>query len=340
MEIIKYGIGFDYLLKWGPSEALREVYQNFKDYGDYEVAESESDCGRFSMLTFTNDYEPKDFEFLRIGCTDKNNSNSIGGHGEGLKMALLVLKRNNLKADVSYNGATVTPCAYDDQFLGRCFGLEILRSSIAGKHVPFSVSVMVPKATRDDFFKVGSLTEEDIIFSCCNGRIVNKPAGSIYVGGIFVCNAHNFHYAYDFNPDVALDRDRKVPNGWSVSYHSSKILSQYKSADIKNYNNEDVRYLENLPKKVEARLKAVSVGKEVKLVDGAGNFVPTNVFNVAMKSEKLQQSVAKLSAKVYTAKKPQTTLTELYESMKATLKPEHRTAFLSVIEKSKTWRKQ
>ena len=33
--IIYYGIGLEYLSNWTINHALREIYQNFLDYGDY-----------------------------------------------------------------------------------------------------------------------------------------------------------------------------------------------------------------------------------------------------------------------------------------------------------------
>ena len=38
MGIINYGFGKEYLPNWGIKEALREVYQNYLDYGDYTVS--------------------------------------------------------------------------------------------------------------------------------------------------------------------------------------------------------------------------------------------------------------------------------------------------------------
>ena len=52
-DIIKYGIGFDYLPKWGIKEALREIYQNFNDYGAFETKSELKACtdGKHNIIT-------------------------------------------------------------------------------------------------------------------------------------------------------------------------------------------------------------------------------------------------------------------------------------------------
>ena len=36
--MIKYGISKNYLPNWGIQEALREIFQNFLDFGEYKFA--------------------------------------------------------------------------------------------------------------------------------------------------------------------------------------------------------------------------------------------------------------------------------------------------------------
>ena len=65
--------------------------------------------------------------------------------------------------------------------------------------------------------------EDDIIFNYPSyGSIVNKEAGNIYSGGLFVCKLKNFTNAYDIIPSkMPLDRDRCVPQSFDVNYYSS-----------------------------------------------------------------------------------------------------------------------
>ena len=94
-QIIHYGIGKDYLPNWGLPQALREIYQNFIDYGEYDAKSVK--YGENVVVTITNDYKPETLEFLRIGMSNKGgNINAIGKHGEGLKMALLVMARMDM----------------------------------------------------------------------------------------------------------------------------------------------------------------------------------------------------------------------------------------------------
>src|SRR6185503_8485894 len=100
--IIHYGFGKDYLPKWGLQQALREIYQNFLDYGDYEeeiqyVDEDVTHDTQRLIITIKNGWNPESLDYLRIGNSNKGgNTNAIGKHGEGLKMAFLILLREGM----------------------------------------------------------------------------------------------------------------------------------------------------------------------------------------------------------------------------------------------------
>ena len=87
---IQYGFGKEYLPNWNIEHALREVLQNYMDYGKYTYyAKINNDSEELYNVTIKNDYKPNNLEFLRIGNSMKEDG-SIGKHGEGLKMAFLI----------------------------------------------------------------------------------------------------------------------------------------------------------------------------------------------------------------------------------------------------------
>ena len=51
-QVINYGIGRKYLSHWGINEALREIMQNFMDYGEYKVTYNKND------ICISNSYIP------------------------------------------------------------------------------------------------------------------------------------------------------------------------------------------------------------------------------------------------------------------------------------------
>ena len=93
-NIIKFGISENYVPDWTTVNAIREIFQNFIDYGEYTV---DVKCINedLSWVVLSNDFTPNDLSFLKIGFSDKT-SDKIGGHGEGMKLAGLIFERQGL----------------------------------------------------------------------------------------------------------------------------------------------------------------------------------------------------------------------------------------------------
>jgi hypothetical protein len=179
----------NYVSSWGYKEAIREIVQNFMDYGDYQ---REINVDK-QLILYSNDYLPTDTNFLKIGFTQKNNPNAIGKHGEGIKMALLVLHRLGLDVYITtvIDGFmyTFTPTTYDDPMLGKCFGILYSVTDSTSQYIRdnFSVGVsLTPEFNEMNDYFIDSNTS--VLFKCSYGEIIDKPAGNIYVGGIFVTN--------------------------------------------------------------------------------------------------------------------------------------------------------
>ena len=130
-KTIHYGFGKEYLSKWGIREALREIFQNFMDYGEYTT-----DLMLFSTeenvvkIRLTNDYSPEKLEFLRIGNSVKKNKEAIGKHGEGLKMAFLIFLRENLNMELYTSKYKITPRFEKDENVGELFVLDYVAHNI------------------------------------------------------------------------------------------------------------------------------------------------------------------------------------------------------------------
>jgi hypothetical protein len=220
---IHYGFGKDYLPAWGIKEALREIYQNFLDYGVYEVNQTSfTDSGNINVSVM-NGWNPESLDFLRIGNSQKNKANAIGKHGEGMKMAFLILLREGLKSSILTPRYEVWPEFYTDQEIGECF---CLRYSMHEEPIdtPYTLSFECDSTLHADFIN-SVIKDDDVIFDDKYwGQIVDKEAGNIYSGGLFVTAAKNISKAYNINPKyLPLDRDRSVPRSFDLNYASSKI---------------------------------------------------------------------------------------------------------------------
>lgn len=258
---IHYGFGGEYLPKWGIKEALREIYQNFIDYGYYEEEYQIKDG--IVSVKLTNAWTPENLEYLRIGNTGKTNGNSIGHHGEGLKMAFLILHRSGFTSMIFTNKYAVYPEWYSDVEIGDCFCFNYEIHEI--QESPYTLVFDCP-AEDWQAFKDNLVKPEDVIYAHPNyGDLLNKPAGNIYSGGLFVANLKGIGRSYNIKPAfMPLDRDRCVPQAFDVEYYSSQILQASAVLTVKDLGYSDTKYLTSLPTKMYEDVKPRKVGNNIE----------------------------------------------------------------------------
>lgn len=261
---IHYGFGKDYLPNWGIQQALREIYQNFLDYGDYQERTDILSNGDL-LVTLSNGWKPESLDFLRIGKSMKHSANPIGKHGEGVKMAFLILEREELNSSIFTDKYIITPSFYTDKEIGECFSLIYKEHGITDQK--FTIQFNIPPEEFSQF-KDSLITEDDVIFSHEYGDIVDKEAGSIYSGNLFVVKVRNMTNAYNLKPRyLPLDRDRSVPRSFDVNYYSSKINSAHAQLiDLKSLSNSDTLYIDDVPDTVKEQIKPKLVGNSIEFV--------------------------------------------------------------------------
>ena len=298
---IHYGFGKEYLKSWGIKEALREIYQNFLDYGAYDEIsfDTEDKC----YVSLTNKWTPDSLDFLRIGNTLKGNINAIGKHGEGLKMAFLILLREGLESKIITPKFTVYPEFYVDKEIGECFSLVYVENKIQLDEftVEFSCSHEDYKSFKDNL-----ILKSDVIFTDnYYGEIVNKKNGNIYSGGLYVCHVENVSRAYNINPNhLPLDRDRQVPQSFDVSWATSKILNAHGKWTTKDISMSDVLYVDKVPQEIKKDFKPKMVGNQIQFthkVNGKDVVVSnSNVVDALRKDSFFEAAIRKL--KMFIAK--------------------------------------
>jgi hypothetical protein len=266
---IHYGFGKEYLPKWGIREALREIYQNFIDYGDY--TEEYSIVSDMVCVKLTNGWTPTSLEYLRIGNTGKENGNAIGHHGEGLKMAFLILMRSGFTSMIFTNRYAVYPEWYHDAEIGDCFCFNY---EVHDFHEsPYTLEF---ECLAADWlaFKDNLIAPEDIIYTHHEyGELLSKEPGNIYSGGLFVANLKGISRSYNIKPHyMPLDRDRCVPQAFNVEYYSAKILEASEVLNVKDLGYSDTRYISKLPARMYDDVKPRKVGNNIEFTikDEAG----------------------------------------------------------------------
>lgn len=238
---INYFIAENYIKDWTVQDALRELYQNFIDYGEYTVTKT-GEVGEYENYIFSNAYEPDSTDLLIIGSSEKTKD-SRGKYGEGLKMAALVIVRNGGSLIINTDTFSARfSLITNDSTETKTLGVTIEEPYPNIKVNSFDVFISIPKE-EFTFYQNKLIVPIDVLHTKEGyGSIVAKAKGNLYVGGLFVCNLKDLNYAYDILPKhISLDRDRKVPQNFQVKWTISKIQETYTEFDPTG-KSEDVVY--------------------------------------------------------------------------------------------------
>lgn len=339
-NLIKFGMARDYIPDWGVSQALREIFQNFLDYGEYQTDIVKLDEDH-SFFYIRNNYTPDSFEFLKIG-TSKKAEGSIGGHGEGLKLALMVLLRNGIAPIIETPLGIIKGAWYTDPNLGECFGVIVENDDCSSG---FTVSMNIETKYIERFTKT-LIKEEDILHSCSYGKLLNKPEGEIYSGSLYVTTLDRMKHSFDIDPRyLPLGRDRTFPSTFDIEYYSSKILSSYHRHSEKmstrkfmeSLEGRESNYMESVPGYIADRFKP-SICERGKVTLSSGKTVISDPSRVSkfMRNPKLIQKVEKLRYRAVVKGKPYDILKRLRTELNLT--EVETVKFNEVLKKSRKWK--
>lgn len=257
MERINYNISKKYLSHWGLEQALREIIQNFKDFGDYKVDIPES-----GKVVITNDFVPDDLSFLAIGNSDKKEG-SRGKYGEGLKMALLIFAREGRFIQIETTKHIIVPEFVETQ-LGKTFSILLSDNKVV--QTGFKITFDIDLDFWLDYYHNKLIHDKDIVFDDgYYGRIVDKPKGSVFCGGIFVAKVKNLSKAYDINVQhLPLTRDRNLPQTWDVNWATSKINEKHGIIKVQDFTHSDTIFVEKIPPKIKKEIRPMLVGNSIE----------------------------------------------------------------------------
>lgn len=244
MSNYELSVDLNYVPDWTEVEAVREIFQNAIDqqqnggnemYFKYVPEEERLFIGnKNSSLTKKS---------LLIGSsTKRDDSKTIGQHGEGYKIATVVLLRMGLGLKIfNYCDKEIWTAK---KINSRRYGTQIPAFSVE-KCIPF----IRPVENQNLIFQIDGITPEmyaRIVASNLhlqgdlgdyeetdNGKILKNPKykGMVFVGGLYICTENRLTYGYDFKPNVIrLDRDRKTVGGTDLQSACSSIVA--KSKDV------------------------------------------------------------------------------------------------------------
>ena len=258
MKRFDLGMSINYCPTWGVVESVREFFQNAHDE---EIVNPEN------KMYFGYD---KDSKTLRIGnkngrlttntlllgqSSKRDNSETIGQHGEGYKVATVVLLRNGKGVKV-YNRAdkevwtakTIKSRRYQADVV--VFDIEKVSifKSIPDHDLIFEISGIdedeYNAIVDSNLFLQDLREEEDYITSnpgyplttrMCKVLTGEKHAGKLFVGGLYVTTSKYAKYGYDFAPGlVKLDRDRGFIDGIDLQFLTAKVISATGDTELIN----------------------------------------------------------------------------------------------------------
>lgn len=249
-------ISTGYVPDWGITEAFRELFQNALDN---EITNPENKMGwtfENGTVRITNKSSVLEVETLLLGNSTKaNDKKTIGKHGEGYKIAFMVLLRNNKKIKVYNYGKKevwdvrlVKSKKYNNNLLTTVF---IEKGAFWTKTPDNNLTIEVEGITEEEYADLVSKnlhlrkTPVDKFDVEGRGSILKDKAeaGNIYVKGLWVQIVPNLEYGYDFEPSVlGLDRDRKLVDSFNISWEAS-LLWRYAAAKDDKLKDESTRLI-------------------------------------------------------------------------------------------------
>lgn len=236
----------DYCNDWTPADALREIIQNCLDSEAPFEYGYDGDTAKFTSKNTTLSSST-----LLLGNTSKRgDSESVGGYGEGYKIALLVLCREGFKVVIENGNKTWLPMyEYNDLFESQALVIYEELTQSMNQDLTFIVEG-IDEDTWEETKERCLYLQEDLgeVIETEDGTILKDIEGKLFVGGLYISDTA-LRYSYDFHPSkLKLNRDRRSVSGFELEWATSIMWAKANKADevaehVHN-NIPDVQYFE------------------------------------------------------------------------------------------------
>jgi len=238
-------ISTDYVLNWNYVDAIRELFQNAID-NETTNPENKMYFGygeKEQVLRIGNKTSILTLDTLLLGSSSKRDDDrTIGQHGEGYKIAFMVLLREDKKVTVYNYGAKEiwnTKLVKSRRFANSLVPTIIVeKTSIRSKIPSHDLMIEIEGITPEEYKGIVKsnlhLQEVGEVYVGKTGRILlsEKYKGKVFVKGLYVNSHQGLVYGYDFNPEVIkLDRDRKLVDSFNLSWQTSMLWQSVISQD-------------------------------------------------------------------------------------------------------------
>lgn len=259
-------ISTGYVPDWTYVEAVRELFQNAIDNERVNPDNKMSISHDGNVLEISNKTSKLTLDSLLLGSsTKRDDDRTIGQHGEGYKIAFMVLLREGKNITVENYGADeiwTTKLVNSRRYNGaKVVQIEVDKNPFWKKNVNNDLNIIVEgisESEYDDIVKANLFLQDDVDASemTSSGQVLfgDDNVGKIFVKGLYVStmNSMGLRYGYNFDTTgIKLDRDRKLVSSFDISYYASKIWAELAKndkytediADMVQSKDPDVEYL-------------------------------------------------------------------------------------------------
>lgn len=278
------GMTLDYASNWGVSDAVREFFQNALDEereheGNNMLFEYDKEQGRIIVGNKNSVLEPKT---LLLGQSSKRDREDlIGQHGEGYKVATVVLLRNS-------KGVTIYNNKLGEKWTAKVVNSKRYGAEIVVFDVERSGGIFKSFRPAEDLnlvIVISGITPED--WELCKKRNLHlqakekddigkvfetddyggsrvlldkKYSGKVFVNGLFVCDSAAITLGYDMPASlIQLDRDRGLVDNFNLLYNVARVHMSASPEEfiLENIDKPDFQY-------IASHIKYPSIDNEVK----------------------------------------------------------------------------
>lgn len=239
-------ISADYVPEWGVTEAVREFFQNAidehkRDSGNSMFFDYDS---KGQIIRIGNRHSDLDIKTLLFGeSTKRGKEEMIGSHGEGYKIATVVLLRNGKQVSFQnycrreiWKPRLVKSKRYGGVMVPTFF----VETEAVWKKVPEnSLIIEIGGITSEEYEKIREsnlyLQENVKRREARDGAILDgdEYKGKIFVGGLYICKEPRLEVGVDLKPDkVRLERDRTLVRTFDVQLLVSNMIEELKDAEL------------------------------------------------------------------------------------------------------------
>lgn len=339
--IIKTNLTRNYIPTWTVIDAMRELVQNAID-SDPDCFTLDYDASSDEVMLITNTALP--LSSLYMGESSKRgDSTKLGVHGEGLKLALLILLREDRSPKIEGN-LLIEPYFHEEVVsYENEEKVQVLAFKIDAIHYvpPIQKTIITFNANQDEFEALdGIVLPKDTPFGLLPYKQYEQS--KLYLGGLAITSL-GFKYSYNLEPgSIVLERDRRVADVDAVKEAIARIwLETGRWDDIvtgmlhSQDDFEGLQYIETPQDLIDACVKRAEEFDKPPMsynhssAQYHGTYVSNTFYSVYRRSDN--------AVKPTIRKQPKDLLAEWFKQNRSYFRKAGAKRFEALLLESKTW---